>query len=197
MKNLIRLSAFISFLAGLALVQAPANAQSNNAQPAEPPAIKSFDGTAMDTTVDPCADFYQYACGNWMKNNPIPPDQVRWMRSFLQVNERNRYLLWQELDAAAKHPQTPLQKQYGDFFASCMDTATADKLGASPVQPAWGAIAAILSTSQIPALLADLENHGTPHHRPQGLQQTDCRARSGRHLATRPRLLPRRQSPLR
>jgi putative endopeptidase len=162
MKNLIRLSAFISFLAGLALVQAPANAQSNNAQPAEPPAIKSFDGTAMDTTVDPCADFYQYACGNWMKNNPIPPDQVRWMRSFLQVNERNRYLLWQELDAAAKHPQTPLQKQYGDFFASCMDTATADKLGASPVQPAWGAIAAILSTSQIPALLADLENHGTP-----------------------------------
>jgi putative endopeptidase len=41
-----------------------------------------------------------------VKNNPIPADQVRWARSFSLLRERNRYLLWQELDAAAKNPKT-------------------------------------------------------------------------------------------
>src|SRR5207244_6310884 len=46
---------------------------------------KSFDLAAMDKAVDPCSDFYQYACGTWRKNNPIPPDQARWGR----FNERS------------------------------------------------------------------------------------------------------------
>ena len=37
-----------------------------------------FDVKAMDKTADPCTDFYQFACGNWMKSNPIPADQARW-----------------------------------------------------------------------------------------------------------------------
>ena len=130
-----------------------------NRQPT-PPEVKSFDASAMDTTVDPCVDFYQYSCGNWLKSNPIPADQVRWVRSISLVQQRNLYLLWKDLDSAAAHPKDALQKQYGDFYASCMDTATIDKLGVQPIQPAWKQIAALKDAAGIPVLMGKLENQG-------------------------------------
>jgi putative endopeptidase len=148
--------------AGAALAQSPGATQSDDAKPSEPPAIKSFDPSAIDTSVDPCTDFYHYACGNWLKNNPVPSDQTRWVRSFSQVAERNRYLLWKDLDEAANDPKTPLQRQYGDFYAACMDTATIEKKGIAPIKPSWAEVARLKSAKEIPGLLAELENQGTP-----------------------------------
>jgi putative endopeptidase len=94
-----------------------------------------LDLSAIDTTADPCNDFYKYACGNWIKNNPIPADQVRWGR-FNELTEYNNYLLYSELKAAADAPKTPLQKKYGDYFAACMNADLSNKLGATPIEPA-------------------------------------------------------------
>jgi len=112
-----------------------------------------FDLSAIDKTADPCTDFYQYACGNWKKDNPIPGDQTRWGR-FNELGERNNYLLYTELKTAAEAPKTPLQRQYGDFFAACMNTAEVDKLGVRPLEPQLEAIAALSSSKDLAAFNA-------------------------------------------
>jgi putative endopeptidase len=160
--NCLRFVPILMLAAGTALAQAPAVLKADASKPEPPVTVKSFDLSAIDKTADPCTDFYQYSCGNWVKTNPIPSDQVRWARSFSLVRERNRYLLWEELHAAAKAPKTPLQKQYGDFYAACMDTDQVEKKGLAPIQPAWEAIAKLADARQLPALLSKLENQGTP-----------------------------------
>ncbi len=137
-------------------------AQDVSARPTPPPEISSLDLSAIDHGADPCVDFYQYACGNWKKAHAIPSDQVVWARSFSQLALRNQYLLWKDLDAAARDPKTPLQKQYGDFYAACMDTSAIEKQGIEPIEGAWKQIGAFQSVGQIPALLSWLEDRGIP-----------------------------------
>jgi putative endopeptidase len=127
-------------------------------EPKEPKALHSFDLTAIDKTADPCVDFYQYACGNWRKNNPVPADQVRWGR-FNELAERNNYLLYAELKQASEpNPnRTALEKQYGDFFAACMDDKLANEKGAKPIQPLLERVAALSDKAQLAALVGDIQ----------------------------------------
>ena len=123
----------------------------------EPKKPISFDLSGIDKTADPCTNFYQYACGNWMKNNPIPSDQVRWGR-FNELIERNNYLLYSELKSAADAPKSPLQKKYGDFFAACMNVEEVDKLGARPIEAELALIDKLESNRQIAGLNLELEH---------------------------------------
>ena len=98
----------------------------------------------MDRTVDPCTDFYRYACGTWMAKNPIPADQSRWGR-FDELAERNRAILRGILEkAAVESPQrSAVDQKIGDFYASCMDEQGINRKGLEPLKPELDRIAAL------------------------------------------------------
>ncbi|MDE1175984.1 MAG: M13 family metallopeptidase [Edaphobacter sp.] len=140
----------------LTIAMSPSYAEDPSGPASVPKKPIIFDLSAIDKTADPCTDFYQYACGNWKKNNPIPGDQTRWGR-FNELAEYNNYLLYSDLKSAADAPKTPLQKKYGDYFAACMNVSLADQLGAKPIQPILATIAGWNDRKKLAALFGTTE----------------------------------------
>jgi putative endopeptidase len=136
--------------------------QSGAQAPKAPRVVGGLDPSAIDRSADPCSDFYQYACGNWAKDNPVPLDQVRWVRSFSLLRERYLADLRQQLARAANKPASPLEKKYGDFFAACMDVEELQKKGLEPLKPALERIAALSDSKGIASLIGDLAAAGDP-----------------------------------
>lgn len=151
MKVLL-LSAFL-----LSLVLAvPANGQTPN-EPALP-YTPSLDVNSMDKSIDPCSNFYQYACAGWRKKNPIPPDQTSWS-VYGKLYQDNLNFLRRILEQASSstNQRDAVTQQIGDFYAACVDEAGIEKSGWSPVEPELDAIAHLNSVHELAPLVARLQ----------------------------------------
>ena len=132
------------------------------AQPAAPNAsMVRFDVNAIDKAADPCKDFYQFACGNWLKANPIPPDQARWGR-FNELDERNKQELHAILEEAAKPDpgRDSVTHQIGDYYAACMDEKGIDARGLAPLKAELERIRQLNDKSQLAAQIAHMHRIG-------------------------------------
>jgi endothelin-converting enzyme/putative endopeptidase len=130
-----------------------------NASHASGPA--SFDLTAIDKSVDPCVDFYRYACGTWMKNNPIPPDQAMWGR-FSELADRNRDILHEILEQSAKGgaSRDATTQKIGDYYGACMDERAIDARGLAPLEPELARIRNLKDKAQLADEIAHLHSLG-------------------------------------
>ena len=118
------------------------------------PYTPSLDLASMDKSADPCVDFYQYTCGGWRRNNPIPPDQAAWDVYSKLANENEQFLWGILLDMENAKNRTPNQQKIGDYFGACMDTSAIDKLGDTPLQPELQRISALTGPADLTAFLA-------------------------------------------
>ena len=151
-----------------ALIASPLLAQTeSSANPAgqstpSPSELRVFDPSLLDTSVDPCDNFYRFSCNGWFKKTPLPPDQTSYGR-FTELYELNRLHLKQILEtAAAASPESRSsnEQKIGDEYASCMDTEATNKSGITPLKPELDRIAALKSMKDLPDLLGYLHRTG-------------------------------------
>ena len=151
--------------------QSAAPSASVAARPA-PPALAGLppeEEAALDRSVSPCDDFFQFACGGWIKSTPIPDDEDKWMRSFSTIREKNEVLLRTILESYSRgepargngHEFTqPEAKMLGDFYASCMDEKVIEDAGLAPLKADLAMIDHINDKAALVHAIASLQARG-------------------------------------
>lgn len=128
--------------------------------PAEPtgPTLAETVLGDMDATVDPCADFYQYACGGWLAKTELPADKPSWTRSFSVISEQNRTFLKELLEGAAADPNggDADWAKMGHFYGACMDEPGIEAAGLTGVQPFLDDIESMKDKGRLMEVLAGL-----------------------------------------
>jgi putative endopeptidase len=116
----------------------------------------------LDRSISPCDDFFGFADGGWMKNNPIPPAYPAWA-TFNKLHEQNEDALRDILEEAAKDKTAAHSSNWqkiGDFYTSCTDESQIEAAGLKPLDAELKRIAAIQDTSSLQAEIAHLQRQG-------------------------------------
>jgi putative endopeptidase len=175
--KVIRLTVLGFLIAFFGLIPAPTQNRPGGAAASEPISASCFapaaDATGsgdngfnlsnLDRSVRPCDDFYKFAVGGWVKNNPVPPAYSSWS-SFNILADHNQEVLRGILEQAANRGTAAKrgsnEQKTGDFYASCMDETAIEKAGLTPVQPQLDRIARISSLTDIEKEVAHLQRSG-------------------------------------
>ena len=148
-------------------------ATSDVAQAVRPARSSGIEIDALDRKIDPCADFYQFACGGWIAKNPVSADRRSFGR-FTEVQDRNFTVLRRILEApggpstgsgpsrASSRDGDGDPRKAADYYAACMDEARIDANGLSPIGPDLATIEEILNPDDLPVLVAHLHAYGVP-----------------------------------
>ncbi|HEY6180784.1 MAG TPA: M13 family metallopeptidase [Terriglobales bacterium] len=93
-----------------------------------------FNPDMLDKSIDPCTDFYAYACGKWQAQNPIPSDRSSWGR-FNELQERGENIIRDILEkySANDSKRTANEQKIGDYYQGCIDETAINKAGTAPL----------------------------------------------------------------
>jgi putative endopeptidase len=146
---------------------------------ATPPADLKFDIKAIDASADPCSDFYQFSCGGWLAHNPISADRS-YSAVFQQMGDLNQKRVTEILEEAAQSARDPKamgvssheriderkdaridERKIGDYYASCTDEQTIEKLGLNPLRPELDRIDSLKNSADLAEEIARLHTLGS------------------------------------
>ena len=156
MRSLKVFLILVGLLVPTAFSQTPSDASK------KPSGNVSFSPDMLDKSVDPCTDFYAYACSKWEQQNPIPADRPGWGR-FNELQERGEYIVRDILEKSGpgKAGRSPVEQKIGDYYAACMDESAIEKAGTKPLDKYFQAIAAVKTKEDLAKEVVRLHRQGT------------------------------------
>ncbi|WP_303115485.1 M13 family metallopeptidase [Coprobacter fastidiosus] len=122
----------------------------------------AIDPSNMDTTVACGEDFYEYACGGWIKKNPLKPEYARYgsFDVLAENNQKQMRELIDELEKAENEPGSVAQK-VGDLYKMGLDSVRLNKEGVSPISEALKNIASLDDKVAFASLVAQMHKEGS------------------------------------
>jgi len=137
----LKIPVFVLLALSLSHAQSSAPADSHPAR---------FSADMLDKSIDPCTNFYAYACTKWKAQNPIPGDRPGW-GSFNVLQERGEYIVRDLLQkySASDTGRSPIEQKIGDYYQACMDENAIEHAGLHPLDSDLKTIADIRSKHEL------------------------------------------------
>ncbi len=123
-------------------------------------AAVGLDGNALNREMNPCDDFYEFACGGWLANTEIPSDKARYGR-FTQIYERNEATLHAVLEEARDGKlEGEVAKKIGAYYGTCMDEEGIESRGITAIEPLLKIAGSVRNTKTLDAAVRGLHKNG-------------------------------------